>query len=496
MLFHNPRSTILKKINVFWFKRDLRLVDNEAFSEALKGGLPLLLLYIYEPSLEADLHYSERHWRFIFESIADLNVRLKSHNTEIIIFRNEVLETFEILRRLFSVEQVFSTEETGLKITFDRDIAIAKYCFDNTIIWQEYQNNGVFRGLKNRDTWRKLWYGYMAEPLIKPDFSKVEFIIPEELSEALKCLRFNFPEVDHTMQKGGRTEGKIWEDSFFEKRLEFYSAYISKPELSRYGCSRLSPYFAWGCISIRDVYQRAVNLKNASSYKKQLSAFMSRLRWQAHFIQKFEMEPRIEFEAFNKGYLDLEQPLNENFVEAWKTGQTGFPLVDASIRSVIETGYLNFRMRSMTVSFLVHHLFQHYTVGAPWLARQFLDFEPGIHYAQFQMQAGFTATNTIRIYNPTKNAAEHDSEAVFIKKYIPELAALPPNLAIEPWLITPMEEEMYNFKVGKTYPNPIIDMKITRARALKELYGKRKDDVTKKETQRILDVHTLTNRNL
>lgn len=485
-----------KKINIFWFKRDLRLEDNEALSAALNSKLPLLLIYIYEPSLNNDTHYSPRHWRFIFESISDLDIQLKPQNTEVVILHSEVLDAFQILQKQFSIQQIFSTEETGLKITFDRDLAFAEYCRKNKIDWQEFQNNGVVRGLSNRDTWRKCWYGYMAKPIVSPDFLKVTFINCQEFSNEIKDLAFQFSSIEHKMQKGGRTAGKTWEDSFFEERIEFYSAYISKPELSRYGCSRLSPYFAWGCISIREVYQRAIKLKKESVYKKQLTAFMSRLRWQAHFIQKFEMEPRIEFEAFNKGYLNLQQPANDSFIESWKTGKTGFPLVDASIRSVIETGYLNFRMRSMTVSFLVHHLFQHYTTGATWLARQFLDFEPGIHYAQFQMQAGFTGTNKIRIYNPTKNATDHDPEAVFIKKYVPELKNLPNNLAIEPWLITPMEEEMYSFKIGKNYPKLIIDMKITRAHALKELYGTRKNSVTQKEKQRILDIHTLTNRNL
>lgn len=484
------------QVNVLWFKRDLRFEDNEAFNAAVSSDLPLLLLYIYEPSLDSDPHYSSRHWRFIFESIADLNQGLKSYNAEVLIIRNEVIETFEMLKKQFAIQQVFSTEETGLKITFDRDIAFSKYCKRSNIIWQELQNNGVVRGLLNRDTWRKLWYGYMAKQIVRPDFSNTVFINFEELSEEIKEFKFLHCSVDHEMQKGGRTAGKFWEDSFFEERLEYYSAYISKPELARYGCSRLSPYIAWGCISVREIYQRSVELKKTSLHKKQLSAFNSRLRWQAHFIQKFEMEPRIEFEAFNKGYLDLNQPLNEDFVNAWKTGRTGFPLVDASIRAVIETGYLNFRMRTMTVSFLVHHLFQHYTTGAVWLARQFLDFEPGIHYAQFQMQAGFTATNTIRIYNPTKNATDHDAEAIFIKKYLPELANLPIPLAIEPWTTTLMEQTMYNFIPGKDYPLPIIDMKVTRAYALKELYGKHKSEITKLEKQRILNVHTLTNRNL
>lgn len=485
-----------QEINIVWFKRDLRLVDNTALLSAASSRIPLVLVYILEPSLEKDINYSARHWRFVFESIADLNNQLKPINGEVLIIRAEVIQAFELLANNFSIQTIFSTEESGIKITYDRDLAFSSFCKKSGITWREFQNNGVVRGLRNRDSWRKLWYDYMAEPILTIDLAHATFIASKDV-EVIFSQWFVRPAPEtHTMQKGGRTAAKEWEDSFFEERLEYYSAYISKPDLGRYGCSRLSPYLAWGCISVREVYQRSMRLKQTSQFKMQLTAFTSRLRWQAHFIQKFEMEPRMEFEAFNKGYLSLEQPYNEKFVTAWKNGQTGFPLVDASIRAVVATGYLNFRMRAMCVSFLTHHLFQHFSTGAAWLATQFLDFEPGIHFAQFQMQAGFTATNTIRIYNPTQNALEHDPEATFIKKWVPELANLPTDLVIEPWKITPMEQAMYNFHLGENYPHPLVDTKKTRVFALEQLYGKQKEAYTKKEKQRILDVHTLKNRNL
>ena len=482
-------------INVFWFKRDLRLYDNDALKAVLSKKLPILLIYIYEPSLFANSHYSERHWRFIYQSIADLNIELKKYNAEVVSVFSEVIPFFEKLIKDFKINAIYSTEETGIQLTYQRDIQFDSFTKKSNIEWKQFRNGGVIRGLKNRDTWRKEWYGYMSASIFKPEIEQSE-IISIDIPEALKLpsLHIETYSKNSNFQNGGRTEGLKWADSFFNERLQFYSEYISKPELSRLGCSRLSPYFAWGCISVREIYQRSVLKRKEGKYKKQLSAFMSRLRWQAHFIQKFEMEPRIEFEAFNKGYMTLAQPINENFVEAWKNGQTGFPLVDAAMRAVAATGYLNFRMRTMSVSFLVHLMFQHFTTGSEWLARQFLDFEPGIHYAQFQMQAGFTATNTIRIYNPTKNAKDHDPEAVFIKKWVPELSHLPTKLAIEPWSITPMEEVLYNFKIGDNYPPRILDISQCRKQALNKLYGKRKEELTKTEKQRILDVHTLKRR--
>ena len=483
------------KINVFWFKRDLRLFDNEALSSAVNSELPILLIYVLEPSLVKNNHYSYRHWKFVEESLSDLNAELSVYDIKICVFNSEVKSAFDEIQDYYQIHTVYSTEETGLDITYQRDISFKKYCKANKIKWIEFQNGGVIRGLVNRDTWRKAWYNYMSQNIEILDFKGVEFIETIYFkNKNLDFVRVDNPKDLSKIQTGGRTEGLKWMDSFFDERLAMYSAYISKPELARYGCSRLSPYIAWGCLSIREIYQRCIVKKQVSVYKKQLNAFMSRLRWQAHFIQKFEMESRIEFEAFNKGYLNFKQPLNLEYISAWECGKTGYPLVDASIRAVKETGYLNFRMRSMIVSFLVHHLFQHFSNGSEWLARQFLDFEPGIHYGQFQMQSGFTATNTIRIYNPTKNALDHDPEAIFIRKYVPELKQLPVQFAIQPWLMTSMEQILYNFELGKDYPNRIVDISETRKLALEKLYAKRKDDLTKSEKQRILRKHTLKRR--
>lgn len=479
-------------INVFWFKRDLRGEDNMAFANAVNSSLPLLLLYVYEPLIWKDPHYDVRHQNFIKESLIDLNTNLKKYDTKILSVVSEVIPFLSNLQTDYNIRNVFSTEESGLDITFKRDIEFAKFCSQNKMQWKQFQNNGVIRGLRNRKTWRKAWYDNMNLPTSKPTLSTSNFISFLEIQNIESSFQTFLLEVgENNFQKGGRTEGSKWQKSFFDERIEFYNQYISKPEMARYGCSRLSPYLAWGNLSIREVFQKAKEFKLHSPFKGQANAFISRLRWQSHFIQKFEQEPRMEFEAINKGFLHLEQPINEEFISAWKIGKTGYPLVDASIRCVELTGYINFRMRSMITSFLTYHLFQHFTTGGKWLARQFLDFEPGIHYGQMQMQAGFTGTNTVRIYNPVKNALEHDSEAIFIKKYVPELASLPISLAIEPWNITAMEEEMYSFEYGTTYPKRIVFIQETRKVASQKLYGQRKSALAKAEKERILETHTM-----
>ena len=296
------------------------------------------------------------------------------------------------------------------------------------------------------------------------------------------------------LQKGGVSSGIKYLDSFLDSRHTKYQNNISKPEASRTSCSRLSPYMSWGNISTRYAWQRAKEQIQNGKSKFQLNGFTSRLRWQAHFIQKFEMECQMEFRSVNKGYQNLVKPINKKFISAWEKGKTGYPLVDASMRCVVETGYLNFRMRALLVSFLTHHLWQPWQSGVVHLARNFLDFEPGIHYSQFQMQAGETGINMIRIYNPTKNAKEHDKEGIFIKKWIPELKKIPTPLLFEPWKMNPIDQENYDCKIGKDYPNPIVDISQTYKHSASKLWSIKSDPKVKEESSRILQKHTNANR--
>ena len=476
-----------KELNIVWLKRDIRTIDHEPLYEAENLKMNYIIVYLFEPNQINYFDSSKRHQHFIYRSILDINRKLCEYRRKVNIFQSNATDFFTFITNKFNIRCVLSYQESGTMNSWKRDIAVKKILKSKNVIWKQFENQAVIRSLKNRDGWDKNWYVYANSPIINNKFSLNDFYLNKTKYD-FSIEQFPFlKKYPDKFQPAGEEYAIKYLKSFLHNRAENYNYNISSPEKSRYSCSRLSPYLSWGNISVRYVYQNVKNHYNFNNYKRSFSSFLSRLKWRSHFIQKFEVDNSYEYKCINLGYEKMSYKNNLELIEKWKNGNTGFPLIDASMKCLIENGWVNFRMRAMLVSFFCHYLEQSWKKGVYHLAKLFLDYEPGIHFTQFQMQAGVTGINSIRVYNPIKQSIEKDPKANFIKRWIPELSKINSDYIHRPWELT--EIDLIDNPIPETYKSPIVPTSLSRTNTIKNLWKLRTDKLVKKESKRLLNIH-------
>ncbi len=473
-------------VQVVWFKRDLRSVDHRPLVEAAQRG-PLLPLYIVEPAYWRLPDSAARHWAFVAECLGELRQSLADIGQPLVIRTGEADEVLEALRRALAFEAIWSHEETGNAWTYARDKQVAAWAREAGVVWHELPAGGVVRRLKTRNGWAKRWDRRMhetvlAQPDALPPLAGLDVGGLPRTSEL-----FSGGELCPQRQTGGRKAGKALLQSFLDHRGQHYRSRMSSPLGGFEACSRLSPHLAWGSLSVREVAQATWRrqLEARGAWRGSLKSFEGRLHWRDHFIQKLEDAPEIEWRNLHPAHDGLRPSESASArMIAWSAGETGLPFVDAVMRCLSATGWMNFRMRAMLAAVASYHLWLDWRAPGEHLARLFTDYEPGIHWSQMQMQSGTTGINTIRIYNPVKQGHDQDPEGRFVRRWVPELAAVPDRHLQEPW-----KWEGAAGILGRRYPFPIVDHLAAARHARQKLWSLRGSQAFRKTAEAIQEKH-------
>lgn len=488
----------MAQVNLVWFKKDLRVLDHRPLALACQTG-QVIAVYVYEPEILGGAEFDPSHWKFLDDSLRQLDRALAKLGSGLLLLHGEAAQALEMLHHRLPFSHIYSHEETGNMLSYKRDLRVKKFAAAAGIEWLEFPQTGVVRRLASRDLWAANFERRMREAVVEAPQTLVS---PEALrcEPGFRCL------PDHSelgvaantkiISPGGESFALDTLQSFLYERGREYRSHMSSP-VTADSSSRLSPYLAFGNISIKQTVQAANLRQKELSQESQpdrlwldsIKSFQSRLRWHCHFMQKLEDEPAIEFRNMSSVYDGIRDEFDQELFQAWCHGMTGYPMVDACMRALKATGWINFRMRAMLVSFASYHLWLHWRPTAVYLARHFLDFEPGIHFSQIQMQSGTTGINTIRIYSPAKQALDQDPQGVFIKQWVPELSGLPAEYLAEPEKTPPLIQMASGCIIGEHYPAPVVEHKAAYKRARDTMFALANSSAARLEAARVYEKH-------
>ncbi|MEN9258206.1 MAG: FAD-binding domain-containing protein [Gloeomargarita sp. SRBZ-1_bins_9] len=430
-------------INLVWFRRDLRLGDNEIVWRGSQGLI--LPFFVIDPWFYRQPEISAHRVQFLWESLADLDWQLRQRGSQLYIFLGPSIAVIQTLT------QELLTQGYIPHLWFNRDIQVTYGLERDRAIVQFYRErhlpitegtNFFLNPNGHGDDWLEKYYAYQNQPLYPtperlttPPLTLTTPQIP--LADIAKT--FNLPCAPNPWFKGGASQAQATLQSFLERRFWGYHWKLSRPWLAQQGAtSHLSPHLTFGTISNRQVYQAVQQKRRAypDHHRAVLSlrAFRDRLRWRDAASQRLYDNPQLVhrnlYPEFDDWYTDAPlSPEKQELFWRWQQGLTGFPLVDASMRQLRHMGWMNFRMRAMCATFLTINCGISWHHGARHYMQYLIDGDLAIDHWQWQSQAGITnpLAPGFRIYNPERNARERDENWQFIHYWVPELRAIGPD---------------------------------------------------------------------
>ena len=399
-----------EKINIFWFRRDLRLDDNTALNKALDSGLPVLPIFIFDTNILEELSSGDARVSFIHETLLTINKALAKNGIALLVKKGEPEEIWLELVQEFKVNSVFINKDYEPYAT-DRDLKVEKILKEKGIRMLRFKDQVIFEEgevCKDDGTpytvftpYRNRWMQHFEKEITNSPSPR-----KTDMTGFLKCS-FVFP----SLQDIGFIKSSVRVKRYDLSAIKEYDKFRDLPSEDK--TSYLSPHLRFGTVSIRQIVSIA---------KRENFTFLSELVWREFFMQILFSYPHVITGSFKKKYDNIQWRNDEKEFHKWCKGETGYPMVDAGMRQLNETGYMHNRVRMVTAGFLVKHLLIDWRWGEAYFAQKLLDYELSSNNGNWQWAAGTgcDAAPYFRVFNPETQRQKFDPEAIYVKRWVPE----------------------------------------------------------------------------
>lgn len=501
-------------MQLVWLKRDLRLDDLQSLGLALKAARaktagPVGLLYIHDPKVLAEPDSALQHFVFVQECLENLKAQLGQAGLSdcLSVFYADSVEVFEQLHQAHTVSHIWSLRDSTQLSCFMRDVRVRNWASRQQIEFIELRQNNVtpfgeralyrsFKPYLDAICFERLWdFSSWAANQRSKDAHSFESLffkvaqspvcqtlgyragaekevfgnqtLPNQSCEAKITQVGSFRRASRL--KGGRTAALALLDEFLQVPVLLrYPSSISAPATALEYCSRLSVYLAYGVLSDKEVFQRVhhfyeslsegLSAEDRRRCQEAVEFFAQRLYWRYSYLQLFEDHHEMQYKVQMPGFENQREfEHSEKLFEAFTCGKTGIPYIDAAILMLQDCGWVNMRLRGTLASFALNDLWLDWQKVGNFLARQFLDYEPAIHWNQIAIQSGSCFYCEPLQYKVIKQAQEHDPQGDFVRHWLPALAKVPTEYIFEPWMMPAHIQHESGCQIGIDYPAPVVN---------------------------------------
>ncbi|MFM2344801.1 MAG: hypothetical protein RLZZ210_1413 [Pseudomonadota bacterium] len=481
---------MLHNLGLVWLRRDLRLNDNAALYHALHNCKKVVCVFIFDSNILSKLDKEDRRLTFIYESIQDIKNSLNEITTEIdkklLILHGNPTEIIPQIAHDLAIDAVFTNHDYE-QYAINRDNQIQQNLSQHNISFYSYKDQVISEKLEVLSKtnsvytvftpYKKAWLQNFANYNL-PNYVVDKQLLQDKLNDELLDMHNINSNLVHSLEQIGFVPqnllikaGENHAQNYFNEFLDRINNYHNLRDFpSVKGVSYLSTHLRFGTISIRQLVHHAYNL--CIHGNEGATTWLSELIWREFFMQILSNFSYIEQgKSFNTKYDNLVWRSDEKAQQdfgLWCKGETGYPIVDAAMRQLNHSGYMHNRLRMVSASFLIKNMGIDWRWGEAYFAKQLLDFDFSANNGGWQWCAstGCDAQPYFRIFNPMTQSEKFDAQAKFIKKYIPELENLPVKYIHAPWEAPADVLEQADIKLGKDYPFPIVDYKISREQTL------------------------------